>query len=397
MIKKVFILFFFFQFGFGQKGINDSLISKFEKDLVYKAIEISKLPDLRNDTLSEFYFRLNHADLIIDLYEDDNEKLILKSTQYFIKEKNNIIIDTIVFAKFHDSKIANWLYSYVSNSKLEDVIPTKNNNFGKSGIFMSDDYYIECSNKKKYIIKSFPFSHLDIISENFSLKNLINELFEKIEIKKLKMEFRKDLPGGFSYSDKSGNAFYKLHNSSISFDYLGSYRLPYGFSSYYYVNKINKKEFKIGASIKYQVDFGGNSYLEGHIYKSSVFSKNKSYSDVIRLIYEKHDLDFIKLVSQFENYKINYGFSIDKCFDFGISYNQLKLYKRYNGIDFGISKKIKSIGLTPYYDISLYENHQTNYFFGISKDFRFMLNDKSISIFSNIYYEKLFYSFKCYI
>ena len=125
MIKKVFILFLFFQLGFAQKVINDSLISKFERNLVYKAIKVSKIPDLRNDTLSDFYFRLNHADLIIDLYQDDYGKLILKSTQYFIKIKNNIVKDAIVFTKLHDPKIANWLYAYVSNSKLENMIPAK--------------------------------------------------------------------------------------------------------------------------------------------------------------------------------------------------------------------------------------------------------------------------------
>jgi len=390
MIKKVFILFLFFQLSFAQKVINDSLISKFEKDLVYKVIEVSKLPDLRNDTLSDFYFRLNHTDLMIDLYKDNYGKLILKSTQYFVKEKSNIVKDTIVFTKLHDSNIANWLYNYVSNSKLEDMIPAKKSDFGKAGVFMSDDYYLEFSNKKQYVIKLFPFSDLDTISENYSLKDLINDLFEKMEIEKLKKKFREDLPGGFSYLKKNGYMFYKLHNSSISFYYIGDYRLPYGFSSYYYVNKINKKEFKIGASIKYQVGFNGNSSVKTSVNKYNIFSDNKSYSDLIRFSYEKHDLDYIKSVEQFKNYKINYAFSIDKYFNFGISYNQLVIDSRYNGLDLGISKDIESIELRPYYEISLYENHLTNYVIGVSKTIKFNIHEKPIRIYSNLYYEKLF-------
>ncbi|MCW1148069.1 hypothetical protein [Flavobacterium lacisediminis] len=390
MIKKVIILFLFFQLGFGQKVINDSLISKFEKDLVYKAIEISRLPDLRNDTLSDFYFRLNYAGLKIDLYKDDYGKLILKSTQYYTKIKNSIITDTIVFTKLHDSKIAIWLHTYVSNSKLEDMIPSKKSNFGKAGVFMSDDYYLEFSNKKKYVIKSFPFSDLDTISENYSLKDLINDLFEKIEIEKLKKEFREDLPGGYSYSNELGYLFYKLHNSFVILDYLGDYRLSFGFISYYYVNKIAKKRFNLGASINYQVGFNGNSSVKTSVNKYNLFSDNRSYSDLIRFSYEKHDLDYIKSVEQFENYKINYALSIDKYFNFGISYNQLVIDSRFNGLDLSISKNIESIELKPYYEINLYENHLTNYVVGVSKTIKFNIHEKPIRMYSNLYYEKLF-------
>ena len=161
------------------------MISKFEKDYIYKAIEISKLHDLRNDTISDFNFRLNHVDLIIDLYHDNFGVLNLKSTLFFIKKKDNEIKDTIINAKFYDTKIANWFYDKIISLKIEDKIPVISNNFGKSGVFMNDDYYLEFSNKIKYTIKAFSYPELDTISENYSLKNLIDELFEKIEIEKI--------------------------------------------------------------------------------------------------------------------------------------------------------------------------------------------------------------------
>jgi hypothetical protein len=390
MIKKVFLLFLFFQLGFAQKVTNDSLISKFEKDFVYRAIEISKLSNLRNDTISNFYFRLNHADLIVDLYRDVYGKLNLKSTQFVIQNKKNIIKDTIVFYKFHDSNTANWLYTKIVDSKLEEKVPFKNKTNGKSGVLMNDDYYIEFSNKKKYQIKSFPFSELDTISKNYSLKNVIDELFEKIEVEKEKKDFFESLPNGFHYSKMNRAAFYKLHNSSISLDYLGDYRLPFGFSSYYYVNKIAKKRFNLGALINCQVGFNGNSSVKTYVNKYNIFSDNKSFSDLIRFSYEIQDLDYIKSVGQFENYKINYAFSIDKYFNFGISYNQLVINSRYNGLDLAFSKKIESIELTPYYEISLYENHLTNYVVGVSKTIKFNIHEKPIRIYSNLYYEKLF-------
>lgn len=390
MIKKVFLLFLFFQLGFAQKVINDSLISKFEKDFIYRAIEISKLSDLRNDTISDFYFRLNHADLIVDLYQDVYGRLNLKSTQFVIQNNKNIIKDTIVFSKFYDSNTANWLYTKIVDSKLEEKIPFKNKTYGKSGVLMNDDYYLEFSNKKRYQIKSFPFSELDTISKNYNLKNVIDELFEKIEVEKEKKDFFESLPNGFHYSKMNGAAFYKLHNSFTYLNFFGNYRLPFGFSGGYHVNKINKKEYKIGVSLDYQFDFAGNSNLKTYIDKSSIFSKNKSFSDVIRFIYEKHDLDYIKTVGQFENFKINYAVFVDKYFNFEISYNQLKLKKSYNGLDLTISKNIESIELTPYYEINLYENHLTNYVLGISKTIKFNIQEKPIRIYSNLYYEKLF-------
>jgi len=390
MIKKVFILFLLFQLGFAQKVINDTLISRFEKNFVYKAIGISKLPDLKNDTISDFNFRLNHSDFIIDLYHDDSGVLNLKSSLFFIKKKDNIVKDTIINTNFYDPKIADWLYNTIKVLKIEDKTPAKRNSFGKSGVFMNDDYYLEFSSKIKYTIKAFSYPELDMISENYSLKNLIDELLGKIKIEKTQKDFHESLPNGFHYSKINGFAFYKLHNSFVNLDYLGDYRLPFGFSSHYYVNKINKKEFKIGASLKYQVDLNGNSRIQTYISKNAIFSGNKLFNDVIRFSYEKHDLDYIKSVGQFENYKINYAFSIDKYFNFGISYNQLKLEKSYNGLDLGISKDIKFIELEPYYEINLYENHLTNYVLGFSKTIKFNIHEKPIRIYSNLYYEKLF-------
>ena len=227
---------------------------------------------------------------------------------------------------------------------------------------------------------------------NPELANIVEShlTLTKMEIEKLKKEFREDLPGGFSYLKKNGYMFYKLHNSSISFYYIGDYRLPFGFGSSYYVNKIAKKRFSLGALIDYQFDFQGNSSIIASVNKYDLFSNDKSYFDVIRFFYEKHDLDYIKSVGQFENYKINYAFSIDKYFNFGISYNQLVIDSSYNGLDLGISKDIESIELRPYYEITLFENHLTNYVVGVSKTIKFNIQEKPIRIYSNLYYEKLF-------
>jgi hypothetical protein len=143
---------------------------------------------------------------------------------------------------------------------------------------MNDDYYLEFSNKIKYTIKAFSYPELDTISENYSLKNLIDELFEKIEIEKVKKDFHESLPNGFHYSKINGFTFYKLHNSFVNLDYLGDYRLPFGFSSSFYVNNINKTELRIGASLKYQVYFNGNSRIQtniGNIIRINLFNLSK--------------------------------------------------------------------------------------------------------------------------
>lgn len=389
MIKKVIILFLFFQLGFGQKKILDSIDDSYFRK--YELFQSEKL-DLKNlkKTQEDFYFRLSFNGTKIDYWKDSLNQNNGFVTKFIFRRKGNKIIDTIV-KKY--SLNANQLQKLETLNEFSglDSIPDDSKiaqwRFGCVGT----TYIFENATKNAYSVKSYwePKSQDTTLLEAKKINDFIDEFLNITENESLNQNFQKDLPNGYTYSS-FGTMFYKLYNSSISFDYLGDYRLPYGFSSYYYVNKIAKKRFNLGASINYQVGFNGNSSVKTSVNKYNIFSDNKSYSDVIRFSYEKHDLDYIKSVGRFENYKINYAFSIDKYFNFGISYDQLVINSRYNGLDLGISKDFESIELTPYYDINLYENHLTNYVIGVSKTIRFNIHEKPIRMYSNLYYEKLF-------
>lgn len=390
MIKKIFILLVFFQFGFAQKAIIDPIDdSYFEK---YELPQLKKL-DLKNlkETKEDYYFRLSFYGTKIDIWKDSLNQNNGLVTKFVYQSKKEVDIDTIIRKYPLDNVQLQKIENLIDFSKL-DTIPDDTKitewELGFDGI----TYRFEKATKKTYNVKSYwsPKYQDSTLFEVKKINMFIDEFLKITKIDSLSDDFQDQLPNGYTYSNNGSTAFYKLHNSFINIDYFGDYRLPFGFSNYYYVNKINKKEFKIGGSIKYQFDLFKNSDLETSIYKSSIFSNNKSYSDIIRLIYEKHDLDYIKSVGQFENYKINYGFSIDKYFNFGISYNQLVIDSRYNGLDLGISRDIKSIELRPYYEINLYENHLTNYVIGVSKTIKFNIHEKQIRIYSNLYYEKMF-------
>lgn len=390
MIKKVILLFLFFQFGFAQKEILDSINdSYFEK---YELPQLKKF-NLKNlkVTQEDFYFRLSFHGTKIDFWKDSLNQNNGFVTKFVYQSKKEVVVDTIVRKYLLDKAQLQKLEDLIDFSEI-DAIPDDSKiakwRYGFDGI----TYRFEKATKKTYNVKSYwsPKYQDSTLLEVKKINLFINDFLRITKIDSLSDDFQRELPNGYTYSNNGSIAFYKLHNSFTYLDFFGNYRLPFGFSGGYYVNKINKKEYKIGVSLDYQVDFAGNSNLKTYIDKSSIFSKNKSFSDVIRFIYEKHDLDYIKTVGQFENFKINYAVFVDKYFNFGISYNQLVIDSRFNGLDLGISKDIESIELRPYYEISLYENHLTNYVLGISKTIKFNIQEKPIRIYSNLYYEKLF-------
>lgn len=389
-MKQNFTFFFllFLTIVFGQKTVNDSLISKFEKKIVYLNQEILKLKDLKK-TNEDFYFRLNSNEITIELF-NNNGVFNLESHQYYFQGKNGKNIDTIVNHIKYNNEIAIWLYDNINRENIGSKTPEKNKFSGKSGIFMPDDYYLEFSNKNNYSIKSFPHSNLDTISENYTLRNLINDLYEKIEVENIKKAFIDRLPSGYNYKKLFSYSFYKMANSSLQFGYYSNIRLPLGFSFYYNLRKVKKKNLNIGSGIILQNNFKDNIHFEGELTKRGIFEDRKNYTDSFRITYEFSKLNYIKTVSNFENYKIIYSGTIDKYFSFDLGYNQLKTEKKSNGFSIGLSKNYESIHLEPFYKLDCFQNKMTNYKIGFYKSFPIRTDKKSFRIYTSLFYEKTF-------
>ncbi|CAM4321643.1 hypothetical protein [Flavobacterium terrigena] len=383
-----FLFLLFLTTVFGQKTVNDSLISITEKEYIYQIQGILKLKNL-NKTDENFYFRVNNYNISIELIQDKNGILNLESIQYYIQGKNNKDTDTIINRIKHNQETALWLFENIKKGNIENIIPAKKKDSGKAGILMTDDYYLEFSNKENYTIKAFHYSNLDTISKNYTLKNLIDDLYKKIDTENIEKTFKNNLPSDFTYR-RFHYGFYKIANSSLQFGYYSNVRLPMGFSFYYNLRKAKKKYLNIGSGIILQNNFKDNIHFEADLTKRGIFKDRKNYTDSFRITYEFNKLNYIKTISNFENYKIIYAGTIDKYFSFDLGYNQLKNEKTSDGFSIGISKNYESIHLEPFYKLDCFQNKITNYKIGFYKSFPIKTDKKSFRIYTSLFYEKTF-------
>ena len=390
--KYTFYFLLILTFSFGQTSINDSLISKFEKEFLYKQNNILKLKpisSLNNDD----YFRITTNTITLNLIKNENE-LRLESLQYVIKSDQKKVIDTLINKVNYKPEIAVWLYTKLKSYNIQNLIPKKNtDNIGRSGVFTNEDLYIEHMDNQKYTIKAFPYSQYDTISKNYTLKNIYDELLEKIEYKKTTEIFKESLPKGYSYRNLSlSYSFYTLANSSFQIDFTGNYRLLIGMSFGYYINKIKKRKLNIGAYVNFQNNLNHNKAIELDFYKSKIFGNNKTYYDSFHLGYEYNELDYIKYYPKFNNFKITYYGNVKDILNFGFGYNRFS--NDLNGITLQLSKSFQKSKIDFYYRINYISNNQTNYSTGIQKRLPINTNTNSFSIYTSLYYEKLF-DFNC--
>jgi len=385
--KYTFYFLLILTYSFGQTSINDSLISKFEKEILYKQNNILKLKNLPLSGSDE-YFRITTNTITLNLIKNENE-LRLESLQYFIRSKEKKVIDTLINRLNYNKEIAIWLYDKIKFYNIQNLKPKKTETVvHKSGIFTNEDLYIEHMDNQKYTIKAFPYSQYDTISKNYTLKNIYDELLEKIEYKKTTELFKESLPKGYSYSNLfSSYSFYTLANSSFQIDFTGNYRLPIGMSFGYYINKIKKRKLNIGAYVNFQNNLNHNKAIELDFYKIKIFGNDKTYYDSFHFSYEFFELDFIKSYPKYNNFRFTYYGTINNNLNFGIGHT---IFNNLTGINLQLCKSWKKSKIDLYYNVDFISNNQTNYSVGIQKRYQINTKTKSFSIYTNLYYEKLF-------
>lgn len=388
-LNYTFLFFIFLTTAFGQKTVNDSIEKKEHDKYESQILKKTQLPDLLN-TKEEFYFRLSYYGTIIDIWKDSTKTINGVLTKFIYKSKSKKIKRDTIFEKYplHNSKE---IYKLINESKILDIPSEKeikNWGHGHDGI----TYSFEFSDKKNYQIKSYwtPRAQDSTIIEAIKIEDFCKKIHSLVKQDSINEQFKNKLKPGFSYTTGSGSSMYILPNSSIHIDYKGNYRLPLGVYFFYYVGKLNAKKINFGTSFIFQNNLNNNTHFESNFYKWKIFGNNKTYYDSFRLIYEYNKLDYIKSVPEYENYKINYGGTIDKFIGFGFGYNQLKTDKTYKGFGFGISKKFESIHIEPYYTIDFFEKKITNYKVGIDKSFPIKIRNKNFRIHTNLFYEKTF-------
>lgn len=374
---------------FGQKTVNDSIEKKEFEEYDSLILKKTQLPNLLK-TKQEFYFRLSYDGTKIDIWKDSINNINGILTKYvFSSERKTNKRDTI-FKKFpiYNSKE---VYNLINESKVLEI-PSKKEIKNWANGMHGTTFTFEYANKKNYQIKSYwtPKAQDSTIIEAQQLVHFCEKIRLLSKNDSIHQQFKDNLKPGYSYTNDGYMFFSKMSNSSLQFNYNGNYRLPFGLSFSYYINKIKKKNYNTGIRFQFQNNFNYNLNFENVLWKNKIFGNNKTYFDSFRFIYEYNKLDYIKTVPKFENYKINYAGTIDKFFSFDLGYNQLKTNKTFNGISLGFSKRFESINLEPYYNINIFENKITNYKIGIDKSFRIKTSDKSFRIYANLFYEKTF-------
>ncbi|CCG54444.1 Hypothetical protein precursor [Flavobacterium indicum GPTSA100-9 = DSM 17447] len=388
---KTYFTFLFFlisTFTFGQKTVYDSLISQFEKEMVYEQNNILKLKNLHTID-DKFFFRLSNNKITIELNQDKNGKLSLYSYQYYFKIDKQKTIDTIINRIIYNEKIATWLYDNLKLNNFEKLFPIKNESkIGKSGIFGNDDFYFELINNDEYTIKAFSFNQLDSDLNFNSFKNLIDELFLKIEFENNQKIFKDNLKGGYLYKNIFSHSFYKIPETFTYINFISNIRLPIGLKIDFDLKKIGRKKINTNINFIIENNFKNNMRFKSSINKNKLTGNFKSYSDSFCFTYEYNQLDFIKKYSKYNNFEITYYGFIPKFFDFGIGYN--KIANNLNGVNIQISKYWNKPKIDFYYKINFVENKFSNYTSGIQRQFQIKINNNFHSIYSNLYYEKIF-------
>lgn len=389
-LNFTFLFLLFLTTVFGQKTVNDSIeLIKFNK---YYSVQLkNQLPELLN-TKEDFYFRLSYHGTKIDIWKDSTNTINGILTKFIFSEELKTKKEDTIFVKYPIEK-ANEIYSLINELKILDIPlekEIKNWSKGNDGI----TYTFEFANKTNYQIKSYwtPKAQDSTIIEAKKLIDFCDKIKYLVKYDSINKQFENELLPGFKYNNGSIWAMYKpkITNSYIYIDFKSNYRLPLGFTFGYTVNKIKKKNYNISARFTIQNDLKDNLHLENTIWKSKIFGNNKTYFDSFAMSYQYSKLDYIKTVSKFENYTINYYGTFDNYFSFGLGFNQLKAKNTFNGINFELSKIFESIHLQPYYIVDIFENGITNYKTGINKSFSIKTRNKRFRITTSLYYEKTF-------
>jgi len=359
-------------------GWNQGLVNKLE------------LTDFR-ELQADFSFRFWNHGQVVEIIKNDNQFTgELTNFIYSLSKQTEKRKDTIFNKVKIDTDKAYDLYQIIQSSKILNL-KSDNEIDNWSGGCDGITYIIEHSDRKEYWFKNYwTPSVQDSIPESLIVMDFVKDFSDTLRLTEKYKDFENTLPrkgcynsGGMSITCYVGNSF--------GVGYLGSTKLPYGYSASLNFAYIGKVYTNFGIGIQQRFDNDNSSDLEVTFGKGNILLHKKKSRDFFTYSFRNRNLTFIDSVNTFQNHQFYYGLSLKNNFDFaaGIDY-LVQGHEKIGGIIYA-SKWFSKPRLDFMIKTSIFSD-ELDYKIGLSRSFSLnrvpILNSASIGL----YYE----SFKDY-
>lgn len=257
---------------------------------------------------NDFNFRLQYYGQVIDIWKS-NDKVGGSLTNYIFKSgikreskketvyQKNILPDSIVYKVLHIINTTDIL-----NLGSEEEIEGWRQGF--DGI----TYTIEHSDENNYWHKTYWAPYLqDSLKESLVVIDFVNSISDLVKTKESYNQFETDLPHNGCYTQASTHIMC-YSPSSLSVGYIGTHKLPLGYTAFYSSSYIGNLRTGFGLSVSHQFDTHGDYDFSTSASKWDLLSNSKKGNgDFLQYTYRLRKDQHIKDGTIYRNHQILYG------------------------------------------------------------------------------------------
>lgn len=357
-------------------------------------IEALGLTDLTKLSI-EFSFRFENQGQVVEIFKDKGRLYgVLTNYTYHNTDtlhemlSNKVQLDSVKVLRAYELIQQSGILTLPTNDEI------KNWSTGKDGI----TYRIEQADSSVYQYKDYwSPTTCDSIPECLLVSNFVNVFSDTLNLSEEFKIFERSLPPVGCYNSGGLTSCYvtKVYEA-YNLGYLGSGRLPLGFSASAYFRYIGKINVDLDLVTRCKFDLKGNYDLGFEIRKG--FRLFKVYSRIL-YNYRVRKLDFVDRMQVIYNHQLHYSIPIRNSWgaSFGGEY-MLDGKEKIGGV-LGLSKRFSKPSIELSAIASIFED-DINYRVGISKRFyisrSFWLRRFSVELFFEKFknYNDLNLSFK---